>query len=159
MAIERIEWQCPQCERRYAIPADLPIPSLCPKCQPDTEQPTPTSPGISDLAPPNSIDVAFETPTGERDTGADRYRRKYPALRVISLFYRCLAVVIILATVVAFVSGVIGVFQAEDQSARWAAVAIGLGSLMGGILGSVTVLAFAKMIQLMLDIEQNTRQR
>jgi len=51
-------------------------------------------------------------------------------------------------------------FLIELWCARcWAAVAIGLGSLMGGILGSVTVLAFSKMIQLMLDIEQNTRQR
>ena len=116
MAIERIEWQCPQCERRYAIPADLPRPSLCPKCQPDETQPTATavatSAGVIDLAPPSlGDDVAFETPKGERDTGADRYRRKYPVLRIISLFYRCLAAVIILATVVAFVSGVVNVFR------------------------------------------------
>ena len=70
-----------------------------------------------------------------------------------------MAAVIVLATVVAFVSGVVAVFQAEDQSARWVAVGIGLGSLVGGALWSVTVLAFAELIKLMIDIEQNTRQR
>lgn len=33
MAVKRVEWQCPACSRRYAIPADLPRPTLCPKCQ------------------------------------------------------------------------------------------------------------------------------
>lgn len=175
MAIERIEWQCPQCERRYAIPADLPCPSLCPKCQPDAEQPEAPGPkvdsirvaaqpvttlsGVSPMPPQLRDDVAFETPTGEREFDAGRYRRKYPALRIISLFYRCLAAVIILASVVAFVSGVVGVFQANEQSARWAAAAIGLGSLVGGTFCSVSVLALAELIKLMLDIEQNTRQR
>ena len=165
MAIERIEWQCPQCERRYAVPANLPRPTVCPKCQPDdaqpaaTEQSVTTLPGGSGPTAPLRDAVEFETPPGKQTSGADRYRRKYPALRVISLFYRCMAAVIVLATVVAFVSGVVAVFQAEDQSARWVAVGIGLGSLVGGALWSVTVLAFAELIKLMIDIEQNTRQR
>ncbi|MBT6155570.1 MAG: hypothetical protein HOL01_03000 [Planctomycetaceae bacterium] len=168
MAIERIEWQCPQCERRYAIPANLPRPTLCPKCQSDdeqpaapavTQQPVVTLPDDSGLAPPLRADVEFETLSGKQASGADHYRRKYSALRVISLFYRCLAAVIILAAVVAFVAGVAAVFQADDQSERWAAVGIGLGSLVGGAFWSVTVLAFAELIKLMLDIEQNTRQR
>ena len=162
MAIERIEWQCPQCERRYAIPSNLPRPSLCPKCQADDAErestpPASTLPSAPEPTPPFRDDVQFETPPGEPDGG--RYRRKYSTLRVISLFYRCLAGVILLATLIAFVSGLVAVLQADIQSQRWIALGMSLGSLVVGTFWSVTVLAFAELIQLMLDMEQNTRKR
>lgn len=78
---------------------------------------------------------------------------------MISLFYRFLAGFIVLATVVAFVASIVGVFRAESQPERWNYVYIGLGSLVGGAFWSVSVLAFAELIQVALDIEQNTRQR
>ena len=81
MAIERIEWQCPQCERRYAIPANLPRPTSCPKCQPDdeqaavpavTQQSDSTFADSSNLEPPLRADVEFEAAAGERDAAAGR---------------------------------------------------------------------------------------
>ena len=171
MAVERIEWRCPECGKRYAIPANLPRPALCPKCQP-TEEPEPTiepedvaasfvpnENAASVTAPPRRQPVEFDPPPAQPDFKASRFRRKYPALRVISLFYRCLAGVVVLATIVVFVASIAGLFRAENQLERWRFVYMGLGSLVGGAFWSVTLLAFAELIQVALDIEQNTRQQ
>jgi hypothetical protein len=166
MPVERVEWQCPNCKKRYAIPANLPRPSLCPKCQPtqepenvapDAEPPVPPQPAPTE--PPAQQPPEVSPPASPPDFAPARYRRKYPALRVISLFYRISAGFIVLATVVAFVASIVGIFRAENQDARWNLVYFGLGSLVGGAFWSVSVLAFAELIQVALDIEQNTRQK
>ncbi len=33
MPVERIQWTCPVCKRRFAIPATAPTPSRCPQCR------------------------------------------------------------------------------------------------------------------------------
>jgi len=38
MPIERIQWTCPVCKRRYAIPATAPTPARCPQCRQAEEQ-------------------------------------------------------------------------------------------------------------------------
>ena len=38
MTIERIQWTCPICKRRYAIPATAPTPSRCPQCRQAEEE-------------------------------------------------------------------------------------------------------------------------
>jgi hypothetical protein len=38
MPIERIQWTCPVCKRRYAIPATAPTPARCPQCREAEEQ-------------------------------------------------------------------------------------------------------------------------
>ncbi|HXY35420.1 MAG TPA: hypothetical protein VEI07_14410 [Planctomycetaceae bacterium] len=38
MAVERIQWTCPVCKRRYAIPATAPTPARCPQCRQAEEQ-------------------------------------------------------------------------------------------------------------------------
>ncbi len=32
--VERMDWHCPMCGRKYAIPAVSPLPNLCPNCDP-----------------------------------------------------------------------------------------------------------------------------
>lgn len=44
MAVKRIQWVCPRCRRRYAIPETAPTPELCPSCQAE---------GVSTSAPPS----------------------------------------------------------------------------------------------------------
>src|SRR5579862_5633394 len=38
MPVERIQWTCPVCKRRYAIPATAPTPARCPQCRQAEEQ-------------------------------------------------------------------------------------------------------------------------
>jgi hypothetical protein len=38
MPIERIQWTCPVCKRRYAIPATAPTPARCPQCREAEDQ-------------------------------------------------------------------------------------------------------------------------
>ena len=95
---------------------------------------------------------------------------KYPALQTIAVFYRILAWISIVFTVVFIIVGIIAAFVTGDY--------IGggflgfLGSLLGAVFGSIVVvfiyglvglaaavlqLAVAEGIEVILDIEQNTR--
>ncbi len=38
MTIQRIQWTCPICKRRYAIPATAPTPARCPQCRQAEEE-------------------------------------------------------------------------------------------------------------------------
>lgn len=34
--VQRVEWRCPVCDRRYRIPADSTLPQACPQCRDQT---------------------------------------------------------------------------------------------------------------------------
>ena len=95
---------------------------------------------------------------------------KYPALSTIAAFYRILAWITIVFTVVLMVVGVIATFVTGNY--------IGggffsfLGSLLGAALGSIVLvfvyglvglasavleLAVAESLEVLMDIEENTR--
>ena len=95
---------------------------------------------------------------------------KYPALQTIAGFYRVLAWITIVFTVVFIIVGIIAAFVTGDY--------IGggflgfLGSLLGAVLGSIAAviiyglaglvaavlqLAVAEGIEVLIDIEENTR--
>ena len=73
--------------------------------------------------------------------------RRYPALRVLSVLYRVLAVVVGIA---AFIVIMIGISMENVQ--------LIFGGIIGGAFGVITNLAIAEFILLFLDIEKNTRK-
>ncbi len=182
MAVERVQWQCPQCDRRYAIPSHLPKPELCPKCQVDDERydaiasaedpskkrrppdsTTINTPNVTfppaPAEPPDLRPAAVETAADDRTWLTARYRRKYPALQTISFIYKCFAVFVFLASIAGFVYAIVSMVGAEGQSQRWNAAMLGMGALAGGVFGGVTLLASSELIRVLLDIERNTRRR
>jgi len=95
---------------------------------------------------------------------------KYPALNTIAVFYRILAWISIIFTIVTIIVGIISAFVSGTY--------IGggflpfLGSLLGAVLGSIVVvfvygaiglaaavlqLAVAELLYVVMDIEANTR--
>ena len=62
MTIQRIQWTCPICKRRYAIPATAPTPSRCPQCRQAEEEAAAGEPDVPVLAEAGSDeDEKFET--------------------------------------------------------------------------------------------------
>src|SRR5580692_9945185 len=63
MPVERIQWTCPVCKRRYAIPATAPTPSRCPQCRQAEEAAPPhldLAPALAEAA--EDTNDEFETP-------------------------------------------------------------------------------------------------
>jgi hypothetical protein len=79
--------------------------------------------------------------------------RKYPNLSLVANLYRYLAVVCVLAAGVGVVAGIVQANRNQDVS-----VVIVIMSLFGGVLSTISMLALAEGIELMVDIEDNLRQ-
>jgi predicted nucleic acid-binding Zn-ribbon protein len=105
-----------------------------------------------DGSPPSGQQV-FEEQKRTLETEAQREQLRYPALRVIAGIYRVLAwFVAILAAIGVFV----GLTNLEGYRASFGILLL-LGSLIGGAIGFVTLLAASEGIKVFIDIEENTR--
>jgi hypothetical protein len=95
---------------------------------------------------------------------------KYPALHTISVFYRILAWITIVFTVVFIIIGVVSAFVSGTYIGG--GFLAFLGSLLGAAFGSIVVvfmyglvgfavatleLAVAEVLEVIMDIEANTR--
>jgi hypothetical protein len=173
MAVPRVEWQCPGCERRFAIRADIQTPDLCPQCRTEAASPVksraadeasvPDTQSVRDAREETTPPPVFmpeesaveELPTPQIETSGPL--RKYPALKFLSLVYKVFAALIALGGLVTLVIAVIGAFTVEDPAARIAGILLQLGGFVGSVFVAVTLYAFGELIQLLIDIESNTR--
>lgn len=171
MAVARVEWQCPGCERRFAIRADMETPDLCPQCRagagasatrvvPDSRSVrdgsgSESAAGFPDFAPDEPLREVVPPPQFEAPSAAPL--RKYPALKVLSVVYKVLAVLTAVGGVVALVIAVVGAFTIEDASLRAAGILLQLGAFVGSLFVAVTLYAFGELVELLIDIEWNTR--
>jgi hypothetical protein len=95
---------------------------------------------------------------------------KYPALLTIATFYRILAWITVAITIVLMLLGVIGTFISGQYIGG--GIFGFLGQVLGGVLGSIVLvivygvagfvvatlqLAVAEVLQVVMDIEANTR--
>lgn len=169
MAVARVEWQCPGCERRFAIRADMETPKLCPQCRAQSGTAAkPGAPGTAsarDAAESEFASFPELTPQPPRDvvsppeieTPSAAPPRKYPALKFLSMFYKVFAVLIALGGVTALVTAVVTAFTVEDTSPLIAGILLQLAGFVGSLFVAVTLYAFGELVQLLIDIEWNTR--
>ena len=170
MAVARVEWQCPGCERRFAIRADMETPELCPQCRSKGETPAtnsvPDTQSVRDASNDNPATSFpdFSPEESPRNVVPPRVApasaaplRRYPALKVLSIFYKVCAVLIALGGVVALVVAVVQAFTVEETSIRSAVILVQLGGFVGSLFVAVTLYASGELVQLLIDIERNTR--
>ena len=171
MAVPRIEWQCPRCERRFAIRADIETPEACPQCReasavgvsaqvaqgaPDSGESKAPSPFPEFLlneppqpaAPPPQIQQALSPAV-----------RKYQALKFLAIVYKVIAVLIAVGGLVTLVIAFIAAVTVEDTSDRYTSILLQLGGFIGSVFFAVTLYAFGELIRLLIDIEANTRRQ
>lgn len=80
---------------------------------------------------------------------------KYPALRIISVLYKVLAILIGMAAFIGFFYGLTrleGGYRAKAEGIR-----IIISSLISGTIGVIALLAFSELIKLFIDLESNSR--
>ncbi len=173
MAVKRIQWVCPNCRRRYAIPEDAPTPKLCPDCQtapPPTAAEDPRAavpePGPESVTPPSPLgpeQFQFEEPGSSAVQFADRSRssgrKRYPALRAISFWYKILSGLAAVGAVFGLFYAVMAAVSTEATAERTNQIVGGLIALAGGLVSAVTLLACAELIRVVIDIEENTRSK
>jgi hypothetical protein len=85
----------------------------------------------------------------------NRPQKKYHALRIISDVYRFFGGVIILLAVI---FGAVSIAFAFQSRFVVAAIIQGFGIILGGLISGIGVIAIAQLIQLLIDLEENTRR-
>jgi hypothetical protein len=182
MTIQRIQWTCPICKRRYAIPATAPTPSRCPQCRQAEEAAATGEPGVPVLTPADSADsdeeVKFETAAlsalaaiqlevaEEAARGPTvaapvlrRNERLSGVLPVIAIVYTVLAGLAVVGAFVGLVFGLHAAFAMPATVARTAVIFQAIGAFVGGLIGGLTFFTFRELIHILLDIDENTRSK
>ncbi len=172
MSVERIEWQCPGCHRKFAIPSNQPRPKLCPHCQ-QTAQAVPRQPAPSPavaahvspaIAEPEvefaEVPVATPPLGGGASSPSPRpvKRRRYQELRTLSVVLKIMAGLIGFLMIGMLVENGRLVMETEEGDLRRYLVYQCLGTLIGGSTAVLLVYAFAVLLVVAADIEHNTRQ-
>lgn len=186
MAVKRVEWSCPQCGRKYAIPASARTPSICPACKEQADsQPResrdetipsviaegdagidfpvfPVSnpePDVSDHSTSEEPFVPRIEPEPEPRTPAGkRKRHKYPALRFVSIAYKVFAALAAVAALLALFASLLAAVASSDAVVGTVSIALGIEAFIACAFAAVSLLALGELIQVALDIESNTRQ-
>ena len=176
MAVPRIEWQCPRCERRFAIRADIETPELCPQCR-EASADAASAAGISvkvaqgareagesktpspypDFLPNEPLQPAGPPP--QIQEALSPAIRKYPALKFLAIVYKVIAVLIALGGLVTLVIAFIAAVTVEDTSDHYTSILLQLGGFVGSVFIAVTLYAFGELIRLFIDVEANTRRQ
>lgn len=169
MAVPRVEWECPECGRRYAIRADMPTPAACPQCLPPEsaathiEHPLSSSRAAATTSAPSS-DAAVTADTDAAPFAASRLPAsdrapRYRALRLLSVILRILAALTFVASVAALTLMLLAAFRIQNPDLRTTAILTHLATFGGTLLMAVLLWATAELIHLLIDIEANTRRR
>ncbi|MEX2287727.1 MAG: hypothetical protein WD648_11600 [Planctomycetaceae bacterium] len=173
---KRVEWTCPGCGKRYAIPAHMPEPRLCPQCRNRgaslgeavaAEYPLPSEPAPMgfpiDVEPPE-IDRSvpeFEPPTIPLPTRRPKrstLRKRYPILRTIALCYKVLAAIVGLGAIVGIGISITATTTVEASPERTNQIIAGLVTFGAGVVLAILFWTFSEVIHLLLDIEETTRR-
>jgi len=187
MAIERIQWTCPICKRRYAIPATAPTPSRCPQCRQQEEQSSDAG-GLASLAAAALDDDDDSANADEESRSAssalsalaaiqlevEEEAARGPAisapvvrhveatattLRTLSLVYTVLSG---LAVVIAFgwlLYGLHAAFALPATHERAILIFQAIAVFGAGLIAALTFFTFREVIRILLDIEENIRAR
>jgi hypothetical protein len=184
MPIERIQWTCPVCKRRYAIPATAPTPARCPQCRQAEEQASARAvhtPVLAEaIAEPvehaNEEDVpigplsalaAIQLEVAEEATRGPtavapvvrRAGSSFKTLEAIATIYTVLAGLAVVAGFAGLLFGLRAAFVMEATPLRTYAIFYALGEFAAGLVAALGFFAFREVIHLLLAIEENTRAR
>jgi hypothetical protein len=125
-------WRCKNCKKKNEDNFDI-----CWNCQYDRE-------GL----PPEESEELDEVAYVEAPTSTSSPSTKYPALRTIAGLYRILA----------FITGGLAIISALVLFISDEFYLAAMGVLVIGASLTITLLAVAEAIQVLIDIETNTRQ-
>ncbi len=181
MEQKRIEWACPKCNKRFAIPANANLPEQCPDCQklasrkeeikikippslPTIETPLPHFKGAE---PIETKAPSIAVPAQQRSQISNKnLPRKYPTLRLVSLGYRVLGGLIVLATLGSNLIESMRIVELNDKhlfksTSSFMAAFIGRNTaiLLTGSFFVLIAFASAELIILFINIEENTREK
>jgi hypothetical protein len=171
MAVQRVEWQCPGCQRKFAIPNQQPRPKLCPECQRSQTPAHPRRPpaGSGSFSAQASLETEPEfadypaeppamlpSPPGQSPRPVKR--RRYEELRTLSLVLKILAALIGLLTMILLGEAARALMATEAGDLRRYMVYYCLGILLGGSTAALLVYSFSVLMLVALDVEYNTRQ-
>jgi hypothetical protein len=179
MTIERIQWTCPVCKRRYAIPATAPTPSRCPQCRQAEEEAASSARSVPLLAKAESdedekfetaalsalaaiqLEVAEEAARGPTVAAPvlRRGERVSGILPVIAIVYTVLAGLAVVGAFVGLLFGLHAAFALPATPARTAVIFEAIGAFVVGLVSALTFFTFRELIHILLDIEENTRPR
>jgi hypothetical protein len=178
MTIQRIQWTCPVCKRRYAIPATAPTPSRCPQCRQAEaeEEATPSAPTFAVAEVDSDEDEKFETAAlsalaaiqlevaEEAARGPTvaapvmrRSERVSGILPIIAIVYTVLAGLAVVGAFVGLLFGLHAAFALPATPARTVVIFEAIGAFGGGLVSALTFFTFRELIHILLDIEENTR--
>jgi hypothetical protein len=90
MTVDRIQWTCPVCKRRFAIPATAPTPTRCPQCRQAEEAAAARAPVLVEavvetIERPSVERTSIERPNIERPSEVERRSPPISALAAIQL--------------------------------------------------------------------------
>jgi hypothetical protein len=187
MTIQRVQWTCPICNRRYAIPATAPTPARCPQCErdrargpsssetesiaraliPDEEEEAEAEPDDEQVANELSALAAIQLEVAEEavrgpTVSAPVIRRSRPTSRifdVLSLVYTVLAGLAVVAAFGGLLFGLRAAFVMELTPLRTMAIFQAIGAFCGGLVAAFVFYSMREIIRLLVDIEENTRPR
>jgi hypothetical protein len=179
MTIQRIQWTCPICKRRYAIPATAPTPSRCPQCRQAEEEAAAGEPGVPVLTEADSdedekfetaalsalaaiqLEVAEEAARGPTVAAPvmRRNERMSGILPVIAIVYTVLAGLAVVGAFAGLLFGLHAAFAMPATPARTTVIFQAIGAFGGGLISGLTFFTFRELIHILLDIEENTRSK
>jgi len=180
MTMQRVQWTCPICNRRYAIPATAATPSRCPQCtqaeqQSTAKRPAPFSVALVDDEPEEDVretqpisalaaielEVAEEAARGPT-AAAPITRRTNPALKTLdglALAYTVIAGLTAVGAFVGLLYGLRAAFVMDPTPARTNAIFLAIATFVGGLIAALTFYTLREIIRVLLTLEENTRQR
>lgn len=170
MAVQRVEWACPRCDRKYAIPAGQPQPKLCPKCQEspqDTivqpQQPPMVQPPVLQrqrpTAPaPSSPEAVPQFQPAPRTSASTIRRKRYQDLRKVVTALKVLSAIVALGTLIWTGYWLNLLFDSDIAEVRKGIANIVLHTLVGGAAMSLCLYAFGGALQILIDLEEHARR-
>lgn len=167
MPVQRVEWQCPSCQRKFAIPGQQPRPKLCPDCQKNSaaKQRRPASPTYpsASTAEPELDFAAYPTEAEPAISSAPApstrpvKRRRYEVLRTISLWFKIQSGMLAFLLLVALAQMGTNIFNLPPGPLQQMAIFYWLVTMIGGVTIVLIVYSFAVLLLVAMDIEHNTR--
>jgi len=184
MTVDRIQWTCPACKRRFAIPATAPTPARCPQCRQAEEAAAARvvhAPVLAEAvveaierpsdderrSPPMSALAAIQLEVAEEASrgapmAAPVVRHassaSFKVLDAIATIYTVLAGLAVVGAFAGLIFGLRAAFVMEANQARTFAIFVALGEFGAGLVAALGFYAFREVIHLLLTIEENTRR-
>lgn len=169
MAVPRVEWECPVCQRHFAIRADMPRPAACPECSTHGSAAAQAT-AIADTRICEQFEFAatasleelpaqesgMESRTSVRSGAPDA--KRYRALHVMTLCFKGFAGLAAAAGVAALTLMALAAFRMQNPETRSNLILRHLSEFAGCALATLVLWCSAELIQLLIDIEANTRR-